>query len=165
MNNHIDGILQFNGLNNKKIDLIVSDFVGAEFIQTFDFEICKGVLDFDSLFKKTELNHEQQIELCANEVFLTVGMLRDLGRKTLSICCDSFTVENIHYFMNKHFLKLRGKFPDYELNGFIKNPHITNEKAEVLHTINAYKAKEKYEYLDGMLSIKEELVKKPKLKL
>ena len=37
MNFHITGIRQFQLSNNKKVDLIISDFGNIEFLSTFDF--------------------------------------------------------------------------------------------------------------------------------
>lgn len=135
LNKHINGIFQTEGINGKKIDLILSNYGGMAFATTFDFEICKAEMDLWFLVKNEHLEGSEISELL-NNMWLTPGMLRDVDEKTLSIRADNFGVEHIHYFMNKHYLKLKEKFPEHKLNYFEKQGL---EKKDVLAVLHHYK--------------------------
>lgn len=138
LNKHINAIFQLNGINDKKIDLILSEYEGFIFMTTFDFEICKACIDLSDFIKK-DIEKNKFIDLCLNNLRLPISMLKDLENKTLSIAADNFNVEHIDYFMNKHFLKLKDKFEDYEFNYFLRNSNLIEDKKEELNLLHTYK--------------------------
>lgn len=109
MNFHISGIRQFKLSNNKKVDLIISDFGNIEFLSTFDFEICKVFANLNDITNEKDL---------LEKMVPTGSMLRDLEDKTISLNPIKFNVEHIEYFFSKHYLKLKEKLQDHELNLF-----------------------------------------------
>lgn len=109
MNFHITSINQFTGFNDKKVDLIVSDYYGLGFLSTFDFELCKIYADLKKVETKEDL---------LGQIIPTGSMLRDIDDKTFSVKVTKFSPENLHYFFNKHLLKLIEKYPEYKLNIF-----------------------------------------------
>lgn len=112
-NYHIMSINQFMGANNKKVDLIVSDYEDMSFLSTFDIELCKLYLNLKNISNKEEI---------MDNIIQTGSMIRDLEDKTLSINVIKFSEENQEYFFNKHLLKLTEKYPDYKVNIFASIP-------------------------------------------
>lgn len=117
LNKNIEAIFQVDGLNNKKIDLILSQHSGRIFAMSFDFEICKGEISLDFMTRPEPFQGEPIKELL-NNVWLMPSMLKDIDEKTLTISAKNFDIDHINYFMNKHFLKLKDKFPTYSFNYF-----------------------------------------------
>ena len=109
LNFHITSINQFNGVNNKKVDLIVSDYSRLGYVTTFDFEICKIYAD---------LKNVKTVKDLIDKIVPTGSMLRDLNDKTFSLNAIKFNEEHMDYFFNKHLLKLKEKYPDFKLNYF-----------------------------------------------
>jgi len=109
MNAHITSIHQFFGTNNKKVDLIVTENSGISFLSTFDFEICKVFANLNDITNEKDL---------LEKMVPTGSMLRDLEDKTISLNPIKFNVEHIEYFFGKHYLKLKEKLQDHELNLF-----------------------------------------------
>jgi hypothetical protein len=117
LNKNIEAIFQVDGLNNKKIDLIVSQHTGRGFAMSFDFEICKGEINLGFMTRHEPFEGDAVKELL-NNLWLMPSMLRDIDEKTLSISAGNFDIDHINYFMNKHFLKLKDKFPTHSFNYF-----------------------------------------------
>lgn len=107
MNFHITSINQFKGVNNSKIDLIVSEYSGINFLSTFDFELCKI---------KADLKNSKTKEDLLNNMVPLGSMLRDVNNNTLSVNAIKFPKESLKYFFNKHLLKLLKKYPDHKVN-------------------------------------------------
>jgi hypothetical protein len=149
LNQHIEAIFQINGINNKKIDLILSERTGQGFAMTFDFEICKGVIGLDFLTNHQPFDGEP-IKALVDNVWLMPSMLKDIDEKTFTIRANNFTSEHINYFMGKHFLKLKQKFPTYTLN-YCDNSLKPN--VETINLIKYYKAKHMHEDLQGEIPI------------
>lgn len=122
-NYHITSIHQFLAKNNKKVDLIVSDYSEMNFLSTFDIELCKLYVDLNKIQKKEDL---------IENIIQTGSMIRDLEDKTLSINVIKFSEENQEYFFNKHLLKLMDKYPDYKVNIYSSKPisELTNEEKQ-----------------------------------
>lgn len=123
MNAHITSIHQFFGINNKKVDLIVTENSGISFLSTFDFEICKVYANLRNVKTKEQL---------LNKIVPLGSMLRDIEDKTFSFNGIKFPQENLQYFFNKHLLKLKEKYPDYSVNTFCskKNDTLSNIEKE-----------------------------------
>jgi hypothetical protein len=134
LNKNIEAIFQVDGLGNKKIDLILSQHSGRGFAMSFDFEICKGEINLDFITENQNFEGDAIKEML-NNLWLMPSMLRDIDEKTLSISSANFDVEHIHYFMNKHFLKLKDKFPTYSFNYFT---HDLNEEDSIKSKALAY---------------------------
>ena len=123
MNAHITSIHQFSGINNKKVDLIVTENSGISFLSTFDFEICKVYANLRNVKTKEQL---------LNKIVPLGSMLRDIEDKTFSFNGIKFPQNNLEYFFNKHLLKLKEKYPDYSVNTFCskKNDTLSNIEKE-----------------------------------
>lgn len=143
LNQHIEAIFQISSINNKKIDLILSERTGQGFAMTFDFEICKGVIGLDFLTNNQPFEGEP-MEALIDNVWLMPSMLKDIDEKTLTIRANNFSTEHINYFMGKHFLKLKQKFPTHTLN-YCDNSLKPN--VETINLIKYYKAKHMHEEL------------------
>ena len=65
------------------------------------------------------------------KILFNGSMLRDLEDKKISLNPIKFNKEHIEYFFSKHYLKLKEKFSNYELNLFStknKNNFTENDK-------------------------------------
>lgn len=125
MNFHIMSINQFSGVNNIKVDLIVSEreYSGHMFLSTFDFELCKIKADLTNITTKEEL---------LNNIVPLGSMLRDVENNTLSVNVIKFPKENLEYFFNKHLVKLMEKYPNHKVNLYStkKVEYFTDEEKE-----------------------------------
>ncbi len=126
-------IIDKNGFEN---DLIVSDISAQNFIASFDFEICKCYIELETKNKSISYNE------FLNNIVCLPSMLRDLDEKTLTIKVKNFNMEEIEYFMNKHYLKLKEKFPDYKLNYFESKTNQENMRLNEIKYLNYLMMKE-----------------------
>jgi hypothetical protein len=120
----------------KPIDLMISLTPVSEYAKSFDFDICKGYIhyrrklkediymgdmlvfeadnpiDLATLIKVKNLKPEDLLD----HMYMPPCMLQDLGNKTLTMLVSSFEEENIHFYMENHYPRLKAKLPDYKLN-------------------------------------------------
>lgn len=125
----------------KKIDLIVSEYPMEQFMDSFDFEICKcGISYIEPLYQFhrkpvltstaiDEASEEEVQKRMYDNLFYTHSCLKDFADKTLSLRGDHFGVEHIAYFMNKHYVKLKKKFSTYALK-VLHSPSPNREEIE-----------------------------------
>ncbi len=111
-----------------KIDLIVSEYPMEIFMATFDFEICKCGISYESSsypvrnskpsksLKGLNINDDEAVakSMYSNLIY-NHSCLKDFADKTLSLQSEHFTMEHIQYFMNKHYVKLKQKFQNHDL--------------------------------------------------
>lgn len=161
LNQHIECIFQLNSSSNKKMDLILSERNGAGFAMTFDFEICKGVIPLDFLLESQQFKGNI-IEEMLDEIWLMPSMLKDIADKTLTIRANNFTQDHINYFMGKHFLKLKEKFPHHTLNYCTS---IEKDCTDNINLINYYKTKEQHDKLQEEMFINDDEKISRKIKL
>jgi hypothetical protein len=111
LSNLIAGIIKLNAQphekNTVKTDLIISSVRPADFVLSFDFDICKAYMNFSD-------DSQSCFELLDN-LILHPSCIYDAEDKTLSINCRNFTPEHVEYFLSKHYLKMKEKFPGYQL--------------------------------------------------
>lgn len=92
---------------DKPIDIIISDEDCYNFLNYFDFNLCKMCIPY-----KGERNLK---DFLAN-FYINPSSLYDLKDKKLTVNIDKFSDEEVNYFLNKHYLRLKEKLPDYQLS-------------------------------------------------
>ncbi len=162
LNQHIDAIFQIDNIGNKKIDLILSKYNAQGFAMTFDFEICKASINLQFLMDE-KINDKDNLKNVIDRIVLTPGMLKDIHDKTFTIRVDNFDENHIHYFMNKHFLKLKDKFPEYSLNSFSRSSE--PESISKTNLVNYYKAQHAYKDLQIELGTNDNKLQIGKIKI
>jgi hypothetical protein len=113
LSNMIAGIIKLKpeGKNTANTDLIISTVRPADFVSSFDFDICKAYMIFS-----------QEYQSCfdlLDSLVIHPACIHDVEDKTLSINCRNFTPEHVEYFLSKHYLKMKEKFPDHALNFYM----------------------------------------------
>lgn len=112
------------------IDLILTQSPIRDFITLFDFEICKTYFDFrpndftnikknlsseeDFLHRVNAFSDDEKIQYMYSKLRVFHSCLKDMVEKTLTINLQRFPKEHVDYFLNKHYLKMVEKFPEYE---------------------------------------------------
>ena len=129
-NNQMHGLIKFEGAS-KPVDLIISENEAGMFMHSFSFDLCKAFIPFYSVDRKTafrdnpviikdmpELEHADGYLQVLDNVFMAKYMIHDIERKSMTVNCaqPNFKLEHLKYFLNKHYLKMSEKFPDYSLN-------------------------------------------------
>ena len=99
------------------------------------------------------------------KIIIHSSTIQDIEEHTLTMSLEHFEVEHVHYFMKKHYEKLKAKLPDYQLNFMILPEYMQSaEKKEKEDVANYYLYREKAKILSEKLPIKDsELIKKKKI--
>lgn len=109
INRTILGICKINDSNlSKPIDLIISTENAEHYPHFFDFSLCKMAM----VYKNSRVKCDKDDLI--NHIFIMKHSLYDIYQKTLTLRVDKFQKEHIEYFLNKHFLRLKEKLPNYE---------------------------------------------------
>lgn len=132
VNNQIHSLFKIKNINNKDIDIIISNFneSGFTYIRGFDFELCKASVDLSFINNKNSKSN--LVDDFIDNMWLMPGMLRDIHYKTLTITPGKFELEHIKYFMDKHYPKLKKKFPENKLNALIRNSSMHKDSENFL---------------------------------
>lgn len=109
---------------NRPIDLILSLNNVKSYIQSFDFDLCKNYIFYRQSANYKEYNDLATEALRSNitslelldHLYLTPPALKDLDNKTFTMLVSSFDEEDIHWFMEHHYPRLKEKLPHFELN-------------------------------------------------
>jgi hypothetical protein len=105
------------------VDLVICKHPALPFSASFDFAICKVVCNYsDNQYSDEQVdvvqcfNPEKALwQNVYENILATPTFLKDLADNTVSINIRNFTKEHIDYFMDKHFLKLKEKYPERQL--------------------------------------------------
>lgn len=107
-NNSIYGLIKLeNVISKKPIDLIITNRLIDGFVNTFSFDLCKTYYKY---------NNKHTFEDMVNNIIIQHSMLKDLENKTLTMNINHLSEENIRYYMNKHYKKMKEKYPEYTLD-------------------------------------------------
>jgi predicted nucleotidyltransferase len=130
INKAIHSLYKIKNINNKDMDIIISKYNedGFQYIRSFDFELCKGSVDLSFIGNSSQ---DEVMNKFIDNMYLMPGMLRDIHNKTLSIQAARFEFEHLQYFLNKHYPKLKAKYPEYQINT-IMAPHSQHRDSENL---------------------------------
>jgi hypothetical protein len=128
INEAIHSLYKIKNINKKDMDIIVSKYNhnGSQYTRTFDFEICKGAVDLNFI---NDTSENEIVDMFIDNMCLLPGMLRDIHNKTLSIQAARFELAHVQYFLNKHYPKLKAKYPEYQINTIFA-PHCSNKDSE-----------------------------------
>lgn len=125
-----------HSLFTKNIDIIMTNTNCYNFINTFDFNLCKMCIPYDG---------ERSLKEFLSNFHIAVPALYDLENKTMTVQLDKFQDEEIKYFLNKHYHRMNEKYPNYSLNFRGQEPERVdqyNQKyllEEKINTINKSK--------------------------
>jgi hypothetical protein len=165
INNFIKTLFKIDGIKGKRIDLISSSINGFEYIKQFDFELCKGEINFDILIENPKKN--LAIEHAIDNLWISPGMLRDINDKTISIEENKFPLNLIKHFCENHYPRIKEKYSNYNLNTICtKEPNKNSSIYESLMKGNNYlQSFILSEKLQKDLSINNESSVTPKVKI
>lgn len=124
LNDQMYGNIKLQSSNLKyPVDLVICKQPALLFSASFDFAICKVVCNYsDNYYGDEKIDvvklFKDDIPLWKNvyeNILVPPTFLKDLADNTVSINIRNFTQEHVDYFMDKHFLKLKKKYPDRQL--------------------------------------------------
>lgn len=97
------------------VDLIFTNDSIEDFVQTFDFSICKIYYkyNFKELDQDFDLENWQKIY---RKIIFTPTFLKDLSDKTITLNLNHFEESEIHYFLTHHYQRIKNKYSEYSLN-------------------------------------------------
>lgn len=160
---------------NKPIDLMVALTPVQQYCISFDFDICKNYIyyrkspepeiqeshkDFMEIVKLLQGPKNEDTDLATqvslrsvkpeellDHLYLSPAALQDLDNKTLTMLVSSFEEENIHFYMEHHYPRLKEKLPHFQLNFRSYNDknqevaacYIFNERIALPNNINTIK--------------------------
>ena len=144
LNAHIGGMVKLNYIEINKlinVDVILSDLPADQFITTFSFDLCKMYLLWDKeLLNKVssisnDSNKDKIITSFLESIMLSPYTVNDIENKKMTINLNNINEKHLHYYLGKHYLKMKEKFPEYELSSRYhdKNPEI--ERIDKLSSI------------------------------
>lgn len=156
-NKHIMGIIKTQ-MNTRPVDIIFTQENVLNYANTFSFDICNGFLIYDQILSDAS---EQE---CINHIVLSKHMVHDIEKKTLTTNISNINMEHLEYYLSKHYLKMKEKFPEYSLEYRVTSHGgpSANEIEAMKQRINQVRYQEQYDKLNEKLPQKEE---KGKLKI
>jgi hypothetical protein len=97
------------------VDLIFTNDSIEDFVQTFDFSICKIYYKHNprELDDDYDLENWQKIY---RKIIFTPTFLKDLHDKTITLNLRNFEENEIHYFLTHHYQRIKNKYSEYSLN-------------------------------------------------
>lgn len=120
VNENLAATIKTHGVSGIPIDILVADSYIQRVINSFDFAICKSSVDFTKAyeyFKNKELTEENCIKFFFQRLNVPFTVLRDVYHKELTISKDYvYRMDKILFFIDKHYPRLKAKFPDSEIN-------------------------------------------------
>lgn len=140
INNHICGILKMEKMGiNRKIDLIIIKNNEHDFVNTFNFDLCKGYINYTNMISSNKNNDHLNL---LDNIILTKNMVSDIINKKMTMNLQNLTEEHLHYYMNKHYIKMKNKYSDckltYRINKVIVDDKIQLEKLTNIEKIAQY---------------------------
>lgn len=117
-NDQINAIFQIEDSNFlKPIDLIMNKCNTNYFCSTFDFNVCKTYINYKPNINEN-MTKEAVAEHMLQNLFIFPEAAKDLHHQTLTmdLIHQTFNLDNIIYFMERHFPRLEEKLPHYRLS-------------------------------------------------
>lgn len=126
------------------VDVLLCNKPIKEYLNTFDFEICKAWLiynqdtskELESLLNFFTLD---KLEYAYDKIGVSTGFIKDELNKTLTINPFGFDLNAVEQALIKHYPRVKAKFSDYslEMNINEKN-HIEKEIKQYIETFILY---------------------------
>lgn len=110
------------------VDLIFTNDSIEDFVQTFDFSICKIYYKHNIEQFETIQNLESWQKIYHRIIF-TPTFLKDLKDKTITLNLRHFDENEIEYFLTHHYQRIKEKYFDYSLNMINDSSHIKEKIA------------------------------------
>jgi hypothetical protein len=100
------------------VDVLLCNTTSADYVSSFDFEICKAFMVFDSLseiesllLKVTEQNVESNI--IVHKIMFSQGFLSDIEHKRLTLNAEFFDMDAVEHALMGHYPRIQEKFIEY----------------------------------------------------
>lgn len=151
-NKQIMGMVKMHKSSGLPWDIVFTNEPAYSFISTYSFDICHGFIRYEDLKDFT-------VKEMLDNIFLSPHMINDLKAKTLTANISNITLENLEYYLNKHYVKMKKKFPEYSLNSrFIQTVKLKEGQMQLMQEIIAMKQKEDFlQNLEPMDKMKNKL--------
>lgn len=100
------------------IDVLICNSTAKDYVNTFDFNICKIMLSITSeQFKKMSLNFNwDSLEQIKNEIIPTNDFWLDIVYKNLTLNPIGFDMNALERSIVEHLPRIQAKYPEYKLN-------------------------------------------------
>lgn len=100
------------------IDVLICNSTAKDYVNTFDFNICKIMLSITSKqFKQMSLNFNwDNLERIKNEIVPTNDFWLDIVYKKLTLNPVGFDMNALERAIVEHLPRIQQKYPDYKLN-------------------------------------------------
>lgn len=113
---------------SKPLDIMITQHNQTIYCASFDFNICQNYLnyrnflsnefmsikDLHTVLKESNLKFSPQDML--EKIVCYPGSLTDLSNQTYTMKFNSLRLENIEYYMERHYSRMKEKLPDFKLN-------------------------------------------------
>lgn len=103
-----------NTNTNYPIDLLVTDFSKPEFIEAFDFDICKASFAFINPYYAK--NFPKDVSHLVSRFVAPPSFFADFHNKKISINADDMSENQISRSICSHLPRILSKYPDFSLN-------------------------------------------------
>jgi len=115
VDSRIDGVIKMKKDGWKwPVDIIVTQYIATDFIEAFDFNICKVAME---LHRGSDIREQRKINKLnpgdlLKRVKLTNGFLTDFKNKQLNMSVGQMmTMRQVQHSVEKHLPKLEAKYP------------------------------------------------------
>lgn len=125
-NQFLRGVVKINDEKlSYPVDVLLCNTTSADYVSSFDFEICKAFMVFDSLseieslFLKVEERNATLKTLLFNKIMVSQGFISDIEQKRLTLSPELFDMDAVEHALMGHYPRIQDKFIDHR---FYFNP-------------------------------------------
>lgn len=128
--NRLEGVVKLENkekkLTNYNIDFLITDLIKPEFIECFDYNICKASFCLRNSYYQKDFPQEPMVLL--SRFVGHISFFIDIASKSISQNLYKKTKENIESSINDHLPRIEKKYPDYKYRvcNEVKNESLYN---------------------------------------
>lgn len=127
------------------LDILLANSTVSQYVDSFDFEICKVWLDCSDKEMLDELIihcTEEKLEKIYQKIQVSSTFIHDLQNKTLTLDPSCFDLQSAEISLMKHYPRIKAKYPEHEFK-VINYDHLSRVSEEAHRYIKAFFLHEK----------------------
>lgn len=115
-NKHLNGVIKIKDNHfNYDLDLLITSVPIQQYLDAFDYSICKMMLKVLDYNGKVILEDKNLFDLF-KKIELSPEVYQDVLENKLTFNTDNFSCEDVERSLNNHYPRLKEKYPTYNLS-------------------------------------------------
>lgn len=104
------------------VDVLLCNTTSEDYVNSFDFEICKAFIVFHSLSEienllaqvKTDNEQQAVFDNLMSKILFSEGFAQDMSQKKLTLNPHFFDMDAVEHALMGHYPRIKDKFSDYQ---------------------------------------------------